>query len=83
MDYRAFPAFPVLQAGIRELFRQHPTICGFSIDGQGHISLDCYPRETASEDLRAEVMQRLLELVDGRAEAAQWLFGRTFARVLH
>ncbi len=80
MDYRTFP---VLQAGIQELFREHPTICGFSIDGQGHISLDCYPRETASEDLCAEVLQRLLELIDGRADAAAWLFNRTFVRVLH
>jgi hypothetical protein len=80
MNYRAYP---ILQAGIRDLFREHPSICGFSIDGQGQISLDCWPRETASEDLCAEVMQRLLELVDGRADAAQWLFGRTFARVLH
>jgi hypothetical protein len=80
MNYRAYP---ILQAGIRDLFREHPSICGFSIDGQGQISLDCWPRETASEDLYAEVMHRLLELVDGRADAAQWLFGRTFARVLH
>ena len=80
MDYRAFP---VLQAGIRELFREHPAICGFSINRDGEIALDCWPRESASEELCAEVMQRLLELVDGRSEAAAWLFGRTFARVLH
>lgn len=80
MDTRSFP---VLQAGIRELFREHPAICGFSINGRGEITLDCWPRESASDALCAEVLERLLELVDGRAEAAQWLFGRTFARVLH
>jgi hypothetical protein len=80
MDYAAFP---VLQAGIRQLFQEHPTICGFSINARGEIALDCWPRETASAELCAEVMERLLELVDGRSEAAAWLFGRTFARVLH
>jgi len=79
MDARAIP---VLQAGIRELFREHPTIWGFSISGRGEISLDCWPQESASEELCAEVMERLLELVDGRQDAAQWLFGRTFARVV-
>jgi hypothetical protein len=78
-----FPAFPILQAGIRQLFREHPAICAFSIDGQGQIVLECWPRESASEELCVEVMKRLLELVDGRQDAAQWLFGRTFARVLH
>ncbi len=80
MDRRAYP---VVQAGIRELFVEHPAIWGFSIDGYGKIALDCWPRESASEELSAEVMQRLLELVDGDADAAAWLFGRTFARVVH
>jgi hypothetical protein len=78
-----FPAFPVLQAGIRQLFHEHPAIWAFSIDDKGQIALECWPRESASEDLCVEVMRRLLDLVDGRQEAAQWLFGRTFARVLH
>jgi hypothetical protein len=76
-------AYSFLQAGIRQLFHEHPTICGFSIDRKGEIALDCWPRETASEELSAEVMQRLLELVDGDSDAAAWLFGRTFARVVH
>jgi len=80
MGYRAFP---VLQAGIRDLFREHPSICAFSISGKGEIVLECWPRETASEELCAEVMHRLLELVEGESDAAAWLFGRTFARVLH
>ena len=80
MDYRAFPS---LQAGIRDLFREHPAICAFSIEADGALALECWPRESASEELCCEVSQRLLELVDGRAEAAAWLFGRTFARVLH
>jgi hypothetical protein len=80
MDRRAYPA---LQAGIRELFHEHPAICGFSIDRKGEIALDCWPRESASEELSAEVMQRLLELVAGDAAAAAWLFGRTFARMVH
>ena len=80
MDRRGYP---VLQAGIRQLFREHPAIWAFSIDAKGELVLDCWPRESASEELSAEVMQRLLELVDGEAEAAAWLFGRTFARVLH
>ena len=72
-----------LQVGIRQLFHEHPMICGFSINRRGEIALDCWPRETASEALSAEVMQRLLELIDGDSDAAAWLFGRTFARVLH
>lgn len=80
MDRRAYP---YLQAGIRDLFREHPVIWAFSIDGKGELALDCWPRESASDELSARVMQRLLELVDGEAEAAAWLFGRTFARVLH
>jgi hypothetical protein len=76
-------AFPILQAGIAELFREHPAICGISINARGEIALECWPREIASEELRAEVLGRLLELVDGQAEAAAWLYGRTFARVLH
>ena len=50
MDARAIP---VLQAGIRELFREHPTIWGFSISVRGEISLDCWPQESASEELCA------------------------------
>jgi len=80
MDRRAYPS---LQAGIRDLFQEHPVIWGFTIDSRGKIALDCWPRESASEALSTEVMQRLLELVDGDADAAAWLFGRTFARVLH
>ena len=80
METRAYSS---LQAGIRDLFREHPSICGFSIDRKGEIALDCWPRESASEALSAEVMQRLLELVEGDADAAAWLFGRTFARALH
>ena len=80
MDRRAHP---VLQAGIQQLFQEHPAIWAFSIDAKGELALDCWPRESASDELSAQVMQRLLELVDGEAEAAAWLFGRTFARVLH
>ena len=80
MDRRAYPT---LQAGIQELFREHPAIWAFSIDGKGELALDCWPRESASEALCAEVLKRLLDLVDGHADAAAWLFGRTFARVLH
>jgi hypothetical protein len=72
-----------LKAGIRQLFHEHPAICAFSINGKGEIALDCWPREIASEELSAEVMSRLLELVDGDSDAAAWLFGRTFARVVH
>jgi hypothetical protein len=80
MERRAYPS---LQAGIRQLFHEHPDICGFCISGRGDIVLDCWPRESASEELSIEVMQRLLELVDGDTAAAAWLFGRTFARVVH
>jgi hypothetical protein len=75
--------FPVLEEGIERLFREHPMICGFSIDSSGQLALDCWPREMVSDELCEEVVKTLLELVDGRAEAAAWLFGRTFARVLH
>ena len=73
----------LLREGIQRLFREHPMLCGFSIDEHGRLALDCWPRETGTEELCGEVLQTLLELVDGRVEAAAWLFGKTFARVLH
>ncbi|HEX7053425.1 MAG TPA: hypothetical protein VF211_05750 [Burkholderiales bacterium] len=80
MDPRACSS---LQAGIRELFRDHPAICGLTINRRGEVALDCWPRESASDELCAEVIRRLHELVEGDRDAAHWLFGRTFARVLH
>jgi hypothetical protein len=79
----SYGAYPGLHAGIRQLFEEHPVICGFTINRDGGVLLDCWPRESASAALRAQVLQRLLELVEGRGDAAAWLFGRTFARILH
>ena len=75
--------FPVLEEGIEQLFREHPMLCGFTIDQSGELEMDCWPRETASDELCRDVVDRLLDLVDGRPDEAAWLFGRTFARVLH
>ena len=74
--------YPHIAEGIEQLFRDYPMICGFSIDGQGNLALDCWPRESITDELCGEVLQTLLDLVDGRADAARWLFGKTFARVL-
>ena len=75
--------FPVLEEGIERLFREHPMLCGFTIDQSGELDMDCFPLETASEELCRDVVQQLLELVEGRPDEAAWLFGRTFARVVH
>jgi len=75
--------FPAVEEGIAAMFREYPTLCGITVKGDAEIVIECWPRESASPEFCEEIAQALVELVDGRPDAASWLFGRTFARTLH
>jgi len=73
----------MVRAGIAEMFRSLPMLCGFTIQQDSEIVVEVWPPESHSAELCAEIAQTLLDLVDGQPETAAWLTGRTFARVLH
>ncbi len=75
--------FVAVEEGIAAMFRAYPTLHGFTIKGDAEIVIECWPREAASSEFCEEIAQALVELVDGKPDAAKWLFGRTFARHLH
>jgi hypothetical protein len=74
--------FDAVEEGIADLFRENPALCGFTVQGNAEIVIDCWPREVASPELCEEIAQKLVELVEGKPEAAAWLLRRTFARTL-
>ena len=73
----------MVRAGIAEMFRSHPMLCGFTVQPDSEIVVECWPPESRSPELCAEIAQTLIDLVDGQPDTAAWLTGRTFARVLH
>jgi len=75
--------FVAVEEGIAAMFHAFPMLWGFTIKGDAEIVIECWPRESASPELCEEIAQALVELVDGKPDAAKWLFGRTFARTLH
>ncbi len=77
------PRFPAVEDGIADMFREFPSLCGFTIKGDAEIVIECWPRESASAELCEEIAQALVALVEGSPDAAAWLFGRTFARTVH
>lgn len=78
-----------LQATVSALFRRYPELHGFTVqDFEGrlvlaHVGVDPFVGEGASERVRGEVAETLLEFIDERPEALELLRDRTFARVLH
>jgi hypothetical protein len=72
-----------VEAKVQELFRRYPMLCGFTFQETAQLTVDCWPSEARSDSLADAIAQTLLQLIDGRPEAARRLCGRTFARVLH
>jgi hypothetical protein len=75
----------VIEGRIGVLFRRIPELCGFSIrqDLQPvEVAVHSWPGYTAGEDLYMEIVSALAGLVEERAEIAELLRGRTFARQL-
>lgn len=78
-----------LQATLSALFRRYPELYGFTVqDFEGRLVLadvgvDPFFGDGASERLRGDVAETLLEFIEERPEALQLLRDRTFARVLH
>ena len=75
-----------VQAGVNTLFQRHPTLCGFSVREDLSFShVACHPALVGDEarELIDEISTALIELVDERPEVADWLRGRTLARVFH
>ncbi len=77
-----------LKATVSALFRRYPELCGFTVqnfEGRlvlAHVGVDPF-YEAASERLRGDVADALLEFLEERPEALELLRDRTFARVLH
>ncbi|OGA72608.1 MAG: hypothetical protein A3G81_21585 [Betaproteobacteria bacterium RIFCSPLOWO2_12_FULL_65_14] len=78
-----------LQATVSALFRRYPELYGFTVqDFEGrlvlaHMGVDPLFGDGASERLRGDVAEALLQFIDERPEALELLRDRTFARVLH
>jgi len=78
-----------LEATLDALFRRYPELHGFTVqDLEGRLVLaevgvDSWFGEGASERVRGDVAQALLEFIEERPEALELLRDRTFARVLH
>jgi len=67
------------------LFRRWPGLGGFAVR-DGYVSdIACYPEPTEEDaaDLREDIADALVELLDERPEAVALVRGRTFTRALH
>ena len=77
-----------LEESIVSLFQDLPTLCGFTVQAHGPISLTdvgFWPQPPL-EDAKLifeEIHDALTELVEERPEARALLSGRTFARAVH
>ncbi|HKC53521.1 MAG TPA: hypothetical protein VKC33_02605 [Burkholderiales bacterium] len=75
----------VIEGRIGALFRRVPELSGFSIQWDlqpAEVAVYSWPGYVAGEDLYTEIVTTLADLVEERAEAAELLRGRTFARQL-
>jgi hypothetical protein len=75
----------LIEGRIGALFSRIPELCGFSVrhDLQPvEVALHSWPGYTPGEDLYVEIVSALAGLVEERAEIAERLRGRTFARQL-
>jgi hypothetical protein len=75
-----------VQDVVDTLFQRHPALCGFSVREDLSFShVACHPALVGDEarELIDEISSALIELVDERPEVADWLRGRTLARIFH
>ena len=88
MKQRSRHAEAQLEESIVSLFHDLPTLCGFTVQAHGAISLTdagFWPQPPL-EDAKLifeEIHEALTELVEERPEARALLSGRTFARAVH
>jgi hypothetical protein len=74
-----------VEGRIAALFGQLPELSGFSVgaDLQPHeVATHCWPGSVADEELFCDIVETLNGLIEERAEAAEMLRGRTFARAI-
>jgi hypothetical protein len=75
----------MIDGRIAALFRRLPMLAGFAIDAYlqpTEVSICTWPGYVAGEELFGEILETLADLVDERADAAELLCGRTFARTV-
>lgn len=68
------------------LFQRYPALCGFAVKDDLCLSnVACHPALLGDEAemLCEEISAALHDLVDGHPEAAEFLRGRTLARIFH
>jgi hypothetical protein len=82
---------------IESLFDRCPDLCGFSVEARatdmgapddGELvvtAVGISPRLSAEQygEIFAQIAASLAELMEDEPESADWLAGRTFARVVH
>ena len=75
-----------IEESIVALFKDFPSLCGFTVDGGldlADVGLFPAPAKEEAELIREEIRETLSELVEERPEARNFVTGRTFARALH
>ena len=75
----------ILARHIAELFRRLPMLAGFWLGSDfriAELSVSTWPGYTAIADLNEQVMQSLVDLAEDLPESAQFMRGRTFARIV-
>ena len=67
------------------LFGRLPELCGFSVGADlqpQEVATHCWPGSMAGEELFCDIVETLSGLIEERAETAEVLRGRTFARAI-
>ena len=75
-----------VEESIFSLFKDIPSLCGFTVTGTFEpAELSLYPAPAAEEAklIHEEIRDTLTQLLDERPEARNLVSGRTFARALH
>lgn len=75
-----------VEESIFSLFKDIPSLCGFTVTGTLEpADLSLYPLPAAEEAMliHEEIRDTLSRLLDERPEARNLVSGRTFARALH
>ncbi len=75
-----------VEESIFSLFREIPSLCGFTVSRALELSdvgLYPLPAENEAKLIRDEIHNALARLVEERPEARSLVSGRTFARALH
>ena len=76
----------LVEQHVHALFRRMPMLCGFALEHDlqvTEVTVHTWPGYTAGEDLYEDLMQGLVDLAEERPDAALFMRGRTFARMVH